>query len=51
MTTTALLAAQAAIHASIQTHAAELGYDPAKVEPIYDGVVDAAGYLAANPQR
>lgn len=50
MTTTALLAAQAAIHASIQTHAIELGYDRAKVEPIYDGVVDAAGYLAAKPK-
>ena len=50
MTTTALLAAQAAIHASIQTRAIELGYDSAKVEPIYDGVVDAAGYLAAKPK-
>lgn len=50
MTTTVLLAAQAAIHASFQTRAIELGYDPAKVEPIYDGVVDAAGYLAAKPK-
>lgn len=50
MTSTALLAAQAAIHASIQARAIELGYDRAKVEPIYDGVVDAAGYLAAKPK-
>lgn len=50
MTAAALLAAQAALHAQIQTHAIELGYDRAKVEPIYDGVVDAAGYLAAKPK-
>ena len=50
MTTTALLVARAAIHASIQTRAIELGYDRTKVEPIYDGVVDAAGYLAAKPK-
>lgn len=51
MTSIALLTAQTAIHSGIQTNAIELGYDPAKVEPIYDGVVDAAGYLAAKPQR
>ena len=28
----------------------ELGYDPAKVEPIYDGVVDAEAYLATQPK-
>ena len=50
MTAAILLAAQAALHAQIQTHAIDLGYDPAKVEPIYDGVVDAAGYLAAKPK-
>ena len=45
-----LLAAQAAIDEHIQTHPVELGYDPAKVEPIYDGVVDAEAYLAAHPK-
>lgn len=41
---------QAALHAQIQTRAIELGYDPAKVEPIYDGVVDAEAYLASKPR-
>ena len=49
MATAALLAAQAAIHASIQTRAVELGYSE-NLLPIYDGVVDAAGYLAARPK-
>lgn len=50
MTAALLLTAQAAIHAQIQTRAIELGYDPAKVEPIYDGVVDAEAYLASKPK-
>ena len=50
MTAAALLAAQAALWTNIQARAAELGYDPAKVEPIYDGVVDAEGYLASKPK-
>ena len=50
MTAALLLTAQAAIHAQIQTRAIELGYDPAKVEPIYDGVVDAEAYLATQPK-
>ena len=49
MTPAALLAAQAAIHAQIQTRAIELGYSE-NLLPIYDGVVDAAGYLAAKPK-
>lgn len=48
MTALALLAAQAALHTNIQARAIELGYDPAKVEPIYDGVVDAEVYLATK---
>ena len=50
MTIATLLAAQAALHAQIQARTVELGYDPAKVEPIYDGVVDAEAYLAAKPK-
>lgn len=50
MTAIALLAAQAALHALIQARAIELGYDPKKVEPIYDGVVDAEGYLKTKPK-
>lgn len=50
MTAIALLATQTALHAQIQTRSIELGYDPKKVEPIYDGVVDAADYLAAKPK-
>lgn len=48
MTALALLAAQAALHTQIQARAIELGYDPAKVEPIYDGVVDVEVYLATK---
>ena len=44
------LAAQAALHAQIQTRAKDLGYDPAKIAPIYDGVVDAEVYLATKPK-
>ena len=50
MTALALLAAQAALHTQIQSCAIDLGYDPAKVEPIYDGVVDAEAYLASKPK-
>ena len=50
MTAIALLAAQSALHALIQSRAVELGYDPATVEPIYDGVVDTEAYLAAQPK-
>ena len=50
MTARALLAAQVALHTQIQTRAIELGYDPKKVEPIYDGVVDAEGYLSTKPK-
>lgn len=50
MTTIALLAAQTALHAQIQARAIELGHDPKKVEPIYDGVVDAEGYLSTKPK-
>ncbi len=50
MNAIALLTAQAALHTKIQAHAKELGYDPAKVEPIYDGVVDAEAYLATQPK-
>jgi hypothetical protein len=50
MTSSTLLTAQAALHAHIQSHAIDLGYDPAKVEPIYDGVVDAEAYLATKPR-
>lgn len=50
MTAIALLATQAALHTQIQARAIELGYDPKKVEPIYDGVVDAEGYLSTSPK-
>ena len=50
MTPATLLTAQAALHAQFQSRAFELGYDPTKVEPIYDGVVDAEAYLAAQPK-
>ena len=35
------------LHARIRERAVELGYDPARIEPIFDGVADWAGYLAA----
>ena len=38
---------QSALHARICAHAAELNYNPAKIKPICDGVVDWAGYLSA----
>ena len=50
MTAALLLAAQAALHSQIQAHAKDLGYDSAKIEPIYDGVVDAEAYLATKPK-
>ena len=40
--------AQFQLWADIEDRAVELGYE--KVEPIYDGVVDAEGYLAAKPR-
>ena len=46
----ALLAARAALWTNIQGRAVELGYDPAMVEPICDGAVDAGGYLASKPR-
>ncbi len=42
------VAEQSVLPAQIQARAKELGYDPAKVEPIYDGVVDAEAYLASK---
>ncbi len=50
MTDLALLAAQASLHIQTQAHAKGLGYDPAKVEPIYNGEVDAEAYLATKPK-
>ena len=50
MTTATLLEAQAALHSQILAHAKDLGFDPAKVEPIYDGMVDAEAYLATQPK-
>ena len=50
MTTATLLEAQAALHSQILAHAKDLGFDPAKVEPIYDGVVDAEAYFATKPK-
>ena len=38
---------QPAIHKRIRSRAVELGYDPARIDPIFDGVADWAGYLAA----
>ena len=39
--------AQQRLHERIRARAVELGYDPAKLEPVFDGVADWAGYLAA----
>lgn len=39
--------AQQRLHERISSRAVELGYDPARIEPIFDGVADWAGYLAA----
>lgn len=39
---------QSSLHARIRAHAVELGYDPAKIKPIYDGVVNWASYLSAS---
>lgn len=38
---------QELLHFRILSRATELGCDPAKIEPVYDGVVDWDGYLAA----
>lgn len=48
MTAAVLFAAQAALHTQIRVHAMDIGYDPAKIEPIYDGVVDAKAHPAAR---
>lgn len=40
-------AAQSTLHAHIRARAIDLGYDPAKINPIYDGVVDWDGHLKA----
>ena len=45
-----LLAAQVTFHADIKPHTTELGYDSAKIEPIYDGVLDAEVYLVSKPR-
>ena len=50
MSASKLLSVQSDLHNCISLHAVELGYDPAKVEPIYDGVVDAEAYLASKPK-
>ena len=39
--------AQSSLHARILSRATELGYDPARIEPVYDGVADWGAYLAA----
>ena len=38
---------QSSLHSRIRARAVELGYNPAKIKPIYDGVVDWDGYLTA----
>lgn len=43
-----LEAAQTALHEKIRRRATELGHNPEKVVPIYDGVADAKGYLSAR---
>ena len=45
-----LSSAQIELHADIRARAIELGYDPAVIEPIYDGVVDVETYLATKPR-
>ena len=45
-----LESAQAVLHRKIFHRATELGYDAGKIEPIYDGVVAPAAYLAASPR-
>ena len=39
---------QFAIHSRIRSRAVELGYDPARIEPVYDGVADWGAYLSAS---
>ena len=41
---------QATLQEKILRRAGELGYDTEKIEPIYDGVADAAAYLNAKPR-
>ncbi len=38
---------QKRLHSRILARAVELGYNPAKIKPIYDGVTDWDGYLKA----
>ncbi len=45
-----LLARQDILHARIRARAEELGFDPKRIRPVYDGVVDAEGYLATRPR-
>ena len=39
---------QKLIHSRIRSRAVELGYDPARIEPVYDGVADWGAYLSAS---
>ena len=39
--------AQSTLHAHIRARAIDLGYNPAKIKPVYDGVVNWDGYLKA----
>ena len=50
MTADTLEFKQSKIHERIRKHAVRLGYDPDVIEPIYDGVVDAYGYLDSSPR-
>lgn len=43
-----LEAAQTALHEKIRRRAMELGHNPERISPIYDGVADAKGYLSAR---
>ena len=50
MLTADLEPVQAALQEKILRRAGELGYGTEKVEPIYDGVADAAAYHDAKPR-
>ena len=45
-----LLPRQTTLYARIQARAIELGFDANRICPVYDGVVDAEGYLATTPR-
>lgn len=45
-----LEAAQRALYDKIARRAVALGFDPETIEPVYDGVADPSGYLAAKPR-